>query len=280
MTYRRVQEIRRPPGRATHGASPRVPSCSQRWPLTQEAIERDLLLEGLGELADVPLFPVAMVRDPDDDPILQTPVPARPRSCAHWMRAWELLPDKPRTGPLKQRVSVRPGVYCFVEEDVNSALWPDNSFGHLRIIHLFSLSLLVFVGVPHALPAQDQWVGSIKSVEGAATVWRGRQPLRAKEGMHLMQDDLILTGMGGRLGAILKDGTRFSLGPETELRIDRFVYNPAESKFGLILAMLRGIAVFISGKLAEFSPESVRVETPVGIVGLRGTSFAITLEQP
>jgi hypothetical protein len=98
--------------------------------------------------------------------------------------------------------------------------------------------------------------------------------------MHLMQGDVLVTGAGGRLGAILKDGTRFSMGPETELKIDRFLYDPAGSKFGLVLAMLRGIAVFISGKLSEFSPESVRVETPVGIVGLRGTKFAIGLEQP
>ena len=133
---------------------------------------------------------------------------------------------------------------------------------------------------PISLPAQEVWAGSIKSVEGTASIRRGAQSLPVAEGMRLMQNDVVLTGAGGRVGAILKDGTRFSLGPETELKIDRFLYNPGEGKFDLVLGLLRGIAVFISGKIAEFSPESVRVETPVGIVGLRGTRFAVALEQP
>jgi hypothetical protein len=36
--------------------------------------------------------------------------------------------------------------------------------------------------------------------------------------------------------------------------------------------------VYVSGKIAQFSADSVKVETPVGVVGLRGTEVAISLE--
>jgi hypothetical protein len=35
---------------------------------------------------------------------------------------------------------------------------------------------------------------------------------------------------------------------------------------------------YISGKIAELSPGAVRLETPVGVLGMRGTHAAIRLE--
>ena len=82
----------------------------------------------------------------------------------------------------------------------------------------------------------------------------------------------------GRIGVILEDGTRIALGPNTELKLDKFIYQPAEGKFGLVLRLARGLLAYISGRIAQFSPGSVTVETPVGVIGLRGTSFAVSIE--
>ncbi len=96
--------------------------------------------------------------------------------------------------------------------------------------------------------------------------------------MHLLLNDVLQTSADGRLGAILQDGTRISLGPNTEMKIDRFVYQPVDGKFGLLLRLSRGLLAYISGGIARFSPESVSVETPVGVLGLRGTHFAVSIE--
>lgn len=95
-----------------------------------------------------------------------------------------------------------------------------------------------------------------------------------------MSQDVIQTSSDGRLGAILQDGTRISLEPNAELTLDRFVYEPVEGRFGLLLKLLRGVMVYVSGKIAEFSPQSIRIETPVAAVGNRGTRVAISLEGP
>jgi hypothetical protein len=123
-------------------------------------------------------------------------------------------------------------------------------------------------------------VGLVKVVVGNAVVQRGDQTLSARPGLLLMEGDLLRTGADGRLGVVLRDDTRVSLGPETEIRIDRFVFAPAQGHLALVLKMARGVAAYVSGKIAKLDPDAVRVETPVAIVGVRGTRFAARLETP
>jgi len=137
---------------------------------------------------------------------------------------------------------------------------------------------LALSGLTFAFQGAETVIGSVKTAQGGAVVRRGTDSIPIREGMHLLLNDILQTSADGRLGAILQDGTRISLGPNTELKIDRFVYQPVEGKFGLVLRLGRGALAYISGKIAGFSPESVSVETPVGVLGLRGTQFAVSIE--
>jgi hypothetical protein len=125
---------------------------------------------------------------------------------------------------------------------------------------------------------EETIIGSVKLAQGGAVVRRDGQSMPAREGMHLQLNDTLETSADARVGMILQDGTRISIGPRTELRLDRFVYQPVEGKFGLLLRLSRGILAYVSGKIAQFSSESVTVETPVGVLGLRGTHFAVSIE--
>lgn len=138
--------------------------------------------------------------------------------------------------------------------------------------------VLVLTGLTFSIHGAETIVGSVKTVQGDAAVRRGTERLPIREGMHLLLNDVLQTSADGRLGAILQDGTRISLGPNTELAVDKFIYQPSEGKFGLLLRLGRGVLAYISGRIALFSPESVTVETPVSILGLRGTHFAVSLE--
>lgn len=125
---------------------------------------------------------------------------------------------------------------------------------------------------------QEGIAGSVKTTQGANVVRRGADTIPIREGTHLLANDVLQTSSDGRLGVILQDGTRISMGPNTELKIDRFVYEPVAGKFALLMSLARGVMVYISGKIAQFSPGSVSVETPVGVLGLRGTEFAVALD--
>ena len=147
------------------------------------------------------------------------------------------------------------------------------SAGNMRVAMLLLLSCLTF-----SVRVAESIAGSVKKIQGSAVVRRGAETIPAREGMHLLVNDILQTSADCRLGAILQDGTRISLGPGTEVRIDRFIYEPVNGKFGLLLRLARGVLAYVSGRIAQFSPESVSVETPVGVVGLRGTHFAVSIE--
>jgi hypothetical protein len=128
--------------------------------------------------------------------------------------------------------------------------------------------------------AAEPVAGSVKAVQGSCSIQRGTQTLVATEGTHLQERDDLITGPDGRMAAILRDGTRLSLGPGSRLSIVQFLYNPGDRKYGLLLDLGRGMLAYVSGKIASFSPESVRVQTPVGTLGLRGTKFVVGLGVP
>ena len=139
--------------------------------------------------------------------------------------------------------------------------------------------ILVLSGLAFPGRGAETVVGSVKTAQGSALVRRGAASIPIKEGMHLLLNDVLQTAADGRLGVILQDGTRISLGPNTDLRVDQFVYQPVEGKFALLLRLGRGMLAYISGRIAQFSPGSASVETPVGVLGLRGTHFAVSIEE-
>jgi hypothetical protein len=78
---------------------------------------------------------------------------------------------------------------------------------------------------------------------------------------------------------VFRDDTLLSIGPDSELVVNEFLYSPAEGKLSLVARMLKGTAAFVSGIIGKLAPESVRFETPVATIGLRGTRFAVRIEE-
>jgi hypothetical protein len=90
-------------------------------------------------------------------------------------------------------------------------------------------------------------------------------------GQEIFLGDRIVTGPGGGLQILLLDGTTFSLGPNTSMVIDEFVFNPATGTGKLAASVARGTLRVISGRLARQQQEAIRVRTPTATVGVRGT---------
>jgi hypothetical protein len=137
---------------------------------------------------------------------------------------------------------------------------------------------LVFAAVTPAMAQQQSAAGRIKMASGAAFVVRQGAPIPALVGQYVFEADALRTGADGKLGVTLKDDTRVSLGPSSEVRLERFVYAPAEGALGLVLRFVQGAAAYVSGRIAKLAPDSIRLETPAAIVGVRGTSLAIQVQ--
>lgn len=137
---------------------------------------------------------------------------------------------------------------------------------------------LVFAATTPALAEQPSAAGRIKTVSGTAFIVRDRAMIPAQPGQVVFEADAIRTGADGSVGVTLKDDTRLALGPSSEMRLERFVYVPGNGNFGLVLKFVRGVTAYVSGRMAKLAPDSIRLETPAAIVGVRGTSLAIRVE--
>jgi hypothetical protein len=133
---------------------------------------------------------------------------------------------------------------------------------------------LVAAGAP-VLAAEPVAAGRVKVASGEVFILRSREQVPARPGQVVFESDSLRTGDDGRIGITLKDDTRISLGPRSEARIDRFVYEPAEGRLAFVLNVVRGVAAYVSGRIAKLAPDSVRLETPAAIVGVRGTTLAL-----
>ena len=127
--------------------------------------------------------------------------------------------------------------------------------------------------------AQERPVaGRIKVSTGSAFVVRDGAQTPAQVGQIVFEADGLRTGSDGKVGVTLNDDTRLSLGPNSELKLERFTYAPADSGFGLVLRFVRGVSTYVSGRIAKLAPDSVRLETPAAIIGVRGTTLAISVQ--
>jgi len=120
--------------------------------------------------------------------------------------------------------------------------------------------------------------GHIKVVSGSAMIVRNNATVAAKPGQVVFANDALRTGGDGSVGVTLMDDTRLSLGPNSEVRLERYVYAPAEGGFGMVLNFVRGVAAYVSGRIAKLAPDSIRLETPAAIVGVRGTRVAVRVD--
>jgi len=133
-----------------------------------------------------------------------------------------------------------------------------------------------------AAPAQAQpqvAAGRIKVVSGTAYIVRGSTTIPARAGELVFAADGLRTAADGSIGVTLKDDTRLSLGPSSEARLERYVYAPGSGGLGMVVKFVRGVAAYVSGRMAKLAPESIRLETPSAIVGVRGTTLAIRVDQ-
>jgi hypothetical protein len=138
---------------------------------------------------------------------------------------------------------------------------------------------LIVVSASPVLAQQDaSAAGRIKTVSGAAFIVRNGAAIPAQPGQVVYEADALRTGADGKIGVTLKDDTRLALGPASEVRLEKFAYAPGTASLGMVLRFVQGVTAYVSGRLAKLAPDSIRLETPSAIVGVRGTTLAIKVE--
>ena len=128
--------------------------------------------------------------------------------------------------------------------------------------------LALFAAVPSTQPAGAS-VGRTTAVVQQA---RGTPPAQSTRvltpKLDLFQNEHIQTDGEGVTQILFNDGSNLTVGPNSDLFIDRFVYDPDTSTGELAAKLGRGVLRFVGGQISKRG--SAAVTTPVAVIGVRG----------
>ena len=134
----------------------------------------------------------------------------------------------------------------------------------MQTIKLHFLFLLTFSSF---IFAQEQ-IGVAAAVNRNTTDLTLEQERKLVEaGYQIIQNHTIETDEIGKAQMLLLDGTAFSVGPNSSVVLDRFIYNP-ETAEGSLEVTARGLLRIVGGKVTKKQPALIRTNSAT--VGIRG----------
>ena len=103
----------------------------------------------------------------------------------------------------------------------------------------------------------------------------GAQPAALSAGQRVAFGAALVTGPLSANVDRFDDGTTLTLGADAQATIDQFAYNPATNAGEMAVNLSRGLARFVTGRMAS---SSYNIRTPVSIIGVRGTTFVLSYQ--
>jgi hypothetical protein len=135
------------------------------------------------------------------------------------------------------------------------------------------IALLLAGAAPAALAQEVIQVGSSAAVYGRVEVLpvidRALRVAMSGEPMYLL--DEISSALASGLQILLRDGTVFTVGPLTEIVIDRFVYDPDTGGGSIAATITSGFFRFVTGLIAANDPTDMTITAGAAEIGVRGT---------
>jgi len=149
--------------------------------------------------------------------------------------------------------------------------------------HVFvaiSFGLCFFLALLAPAMAALEPIGKIVTlrgtVKGAMAGSSASSALQAND--HVFQGQTITSGEDGFAEIVFKDESIFSIGRNSEIILDTFIYNPDKGQGETVIDMTRGVFRFLSGAIGKAMPNKVRYKTPAATIGIRGSGAVVRIE--
>ena len=135
---------------------------------------------------------------------------------------------------------------------------------------LMSLAIVASAGPAGAATQDLVHVGRAASVVQDVQGRIGDQPpKRISVDERLFFEQRIITTDNSRTVVEFRDGSELQIGPDAVVSLDRFVFNPFESKSEKVITSLSGAFRYVSGMKTKSS--SLEIRTPTATIGVRGS---------
>ncbi len=150
---------------------------------------------------------------------------------------------------------------------------PDGATLTPNLVQAFARSPYEFAANETA--SDESPVGAVEEVKGNATVTRADGTVETiTNGTPIYQGDIVQTDANGAVNIVFIDETSMAVSENARLAIDEYTYDPSTESGTTNFSVLRGLFVFTSGLIGRDDPDDVKIDTPVGSIGIRGTIIA------
>lgn len=130
-----------------------------------------------------------------------------------------------------------------------------------------ALAPLVAIAEPQA--------GVAAAVRGQVALARAQVPARPVVSREeIFMQDRLESGPRSGMQLMLLDETTFTIGPDSALVVDEFVYDPATGAGRVSAKIAKGVFRFVTGRVARQDPSNLNVGLVSGNIGVRGTIAA------
>ena len=140
------------------------------------------------------------------------------------------------------------------------------------IIKALLISVFMFMQTS-ALAANK--AGEVKTIKGDVSATLDQETRTLSKGDDIYSNDLIATRPGALVEIMFVDESKFLVGPDSEMKIDKFSYNKPNTENSFSTKFLKGTFRFVTGLIARYKPDSMDVNTAVATIGIRGTTVAV-----
>ena len=137
--------------------------------------------------------------------------------------------------------------------------------------------LTVLLAMQSTVSNADPRIGTAASTRPSVEAVAGGNTQTLSAGSEIYANQTVRTGNRGMADLVFLDKTNLSVGPTSEVRLDKFVYDPTGSSGSVVLQATRGAFRFVTGSQAKHAYE---VSTPHGTLGVRGTIVELLVNKP
>ena len=139
-----------------------------------------------------------------------------------------------------------------------------------------TILLIIFLinsSVAHA--STSEFIGVIGAAIGDI---KNQNNEKLTNGSKIFYGDTIISETQSNAQILFLDQTVLTLGEDTELTIDEFIYDPESQEGSFVSDVKSGTVKFITGQISKKNPDNLEVKIPSGTLGARGTEFIVLTE--
>lgn len=142
------------------------------------------------------------------------------------------------------------------------------------ILRAFVIPLILVLTAYASAGEAAERAGTVTRIKGEASAATAGAPSRPlAEGAEIFAGDEVKTGAATRVEITMIDDAKLTLGDNSRLVIDAYVFQPGSKKGNGALRVVEGVFRATSGKIGKLEGAPFRVGMPAATLGIRGTEF-------